>query len=162
MTEKEMFEQTWEKEFETTLKVLNAYPGNKMDFKPHERSMSAKELAWQFVQQQMAIEQTLDGTMTMPPNSPPVPDKWEEILATYQKLHPNLVKKLQKTPEADLFKNMPMMLGPGNMGEMPKLQFLWLMLSDLIHHRGQCSVYLRMAGGKVPSIYGPSADEPWM
>ena len=30
-----------------------------------------------------------------------------------------------------------------------------------VHHRGQFSVYLRMADGKVPSIYGPSADEPW-
>ena len=29
---------------------------------------------------------------------------------------------------------------------------------DQIHHRGQFSIYLRMAGGKVPSIYGPSAD----
>src|SRR3990170_7655643 len=105
MTEKEMFEQAWEKEFQTTLKVLNAYPGNKMDFKPHERSMSAKELAWQFVQQQMAIEQTLDGTMTMPPSFPPAPAKWEEILATYQKSHSELVKKLRKAPESDLSKN---------------------------------------------------------
>ena len=39
---------------------------------------------------------------------------------------------------------------------------LWLMLNDSIHHRGQLSVYERMAGGLVPSIYGPSADEPWM
>jgi uncharacterized damage-inducible protein DinB len=30
------------------------------------------------------------------------------------------------------------------------------------HHRGQLSVYLRLADGKVPSIYGPTADEPWM
>jgi uncharacterized damage-inducible protein DinB len=36
------------------------------------------------------------------------------------------------------------------------------MLCDQIHHRGQFSVYLRMADGKVPSIYGPSLDEPWM
>ena len=36
-----------------------------------------------------------------------------------------------------------------------------MMLWDQIHHRGQLSVYLRMAGGSVPSIYGPSADEPW-
>jgi len=39
---------------------------------------------------------------------------------------------------------------------------MWFMLLDSIHHRGQLSVYVRMAGGKVPSIYGPSADEPWV
>jgi uncharacterized damage-inducible protein DinB len=44
---------------------------------------------------------------------------------------------------------------------VPKIDFLWFLLCDQIHHRGQLSVYLRMAGGKVPSIYGPSGDEPW-
>jgi uncharacterized damage-inducible protein DinB len=35
------------------------------------------------------------------------------------------------------------------------------MLYDTIHHRGQLSVYMRLAGARVPSIYGPSGDEPW-
>lgn len=47
------------------------------------------------------------------------------------------------------------------MGSMRKLDLLRFMLNDHIHHRGQLSVYLRMSGGKVPSIYGPSKDEPW-
>ena len=33
-------------------------------------------------------------------------------------------------------------------------------LFDAIHHRGQLSSYLRPMGAKVPSIYGPSADDP--
>ena len=41
------------------------------------------------------------------------------------------------------------------------MAFAWFMLSDQIHHRGQLTVYLRMIGGKVPAIYGPSSDEPW-
>jgi uncharacterized damage-inducible protein DinB len=32
-------------------------------------------------------------------------------------------------------------------------------LSHLVHHRGQLSVYLRMLDVPLPSIYGPSADE---
>lgn len=48
------------------------------------------------------------------------------------------------------------------MGDFPVSEVLWLMLMDSVNHRGQFSVYLRMVGGKVPSIYGPSADEPWM
>src|SRR5438132_11205433 len=52
---------------------------------------------------------------------------------------------------------------PKNMppGDVRRLDFFWFLLMDMVHHRGQLSVYLRMAGGKVPSIYGPSADEPW-
>jgi uncharacterized damage-inducible protein DinB len=34
-----------------------------------------------------------------------------------------------------------------------------MMMSHLIHHRGQLSVYLRLNNVPVPSIYGPSADE---
>jgi uncharacterized damage-inducible protein DinB len=37
---------------------------------------------------------------------------------------------------------------------------LWIALFDAVHHRGQLSTYIRPMGGKVPSIYGPSADAP--
>jgi uncharacterized damage-inducible protein DinB len=57
---------------------------------------------------------------------------------------------------------VPFMTGPRQFGEVSKLALCMLMLNDSIHHRGQLSVYLRMSGGKVPSIYGPSRDEPWM
>jgi uncharacterized damage-inducible protein DinB len=50
--------------------------------------------------------------------------------------------------------------GPGKLGDVPVLQFLWFLLFDHIHHRGQLSLYLRMVG-KVPAIHGPSGDEPW-
>ena len=42
----------------------------------------------------------------------------------------------------------------------PRVTFLSLNLRHLVHHRGQLSAYLRPMGGKVPSIYGGSADEP--
>ena len=51
-------------------------------------------------------------------------------------------------------------VAPKTLGDIPKIQFMWMVLCDQIHHRGQFSVYLRMADGKVPSIYGPTADEP--
>ena len=47
------------------------------------------------------------------------------------------------------------------MGQVRVIDLAWMLLHDSIHHRGQISVYIRLAGGKVPSIYGPTADEPW-
>ena len=38
-------------------------------------------------------------------------------------------------------------------------QYFWGFLHDMIHHRGQLTVYIRPMGGKVPGVYGPSADE---
>ena len=57
---------------------------------------------------------------------------------------------------------MKFFVGPKQLGDYTRLEFCWFLLHDEIHHRGQFSIYLRMAGAKVPSIYGPSADEPWM
>ena len=42
---------------------------------------------------------------------------------------------------------------------LPRISvFRLLVLNHLIHHRGQLSVYLRIRGTRVPSIYGPTAD----
>jgi uncharacterized damage-inducible protein DinB len=54
-----------------------------------------------------------------------------------------------------------MPIGPKQIGEVRRGDALWMFLNDQIHHRGQLSVYVRMVGGCVPSIYGPSKDEPW-
>ena len=162
MTEKEMFLQTWEREFQTTLKVLKAYPASEQNLKPHERLRSAKELAWGFV-----IEETvlgggvIDGRVDFQ-NIPQPPATLPEILAAYEKGHRELVAKVKNLPESDLNKMIAFPVGPKQMGELRRADVLWIMVMDGVHHRGQFSVYLRMAGGKVPSIYGPSADEPWM
>jgi uncharacterized damage-inducible protein DinB len=54
------------------------------------------------------------------------------------------------------------MTGPRQLVDVSKLFLCTLMLYDSVHHRGQISVYLRMSGARVPSIYGPSRDEPWL
>jgi uncharacterized damage-inducible protein DinB len=69
---------------------------------------------------------------------------------------------VENMPDSRLSEKVTFFTGPKQMGMVPISEVLWLMLMDSIHHRGQLSVYVRMAGGKVPSIYGPSADEPWM
>lgn len=163
MSEKDQFLNTWEREFPTTLKVLKSYPAGKADMKPHERSRSAKELAWNFVLEEKVCEAAIDGTLQMPPtNLPAPPDKWEDVLTTYERAHRSLVDKLRKTPDAELNKTTKFFTGPKQTGDIRRMDLLWMMLMDGVHHRGQLSVYLRLAGGKVPSIYGPTADEPWM
>jgi len=73
-----------------------------------------------------------------------------------------VVSELKKTENQELNGSVLFMVAPREKGNVPLADFADFMLGDQIHHRGQLSVYLRMAGGKVPSIYGPSADEPWM
>lgn len=162
MSEKQRFMSALEKEFPTTLKVLKAFPATKADFKPHRKCRSAKELAWTFVLEQGALRGALAGGIDFKAMGTPAPATLQEVIATYEKVHRDNVEALKKASDADLNQTVKFPTGPGQMGDWRRMDFLWFLLMDCIHHRGQFSVYLRMADGKVPSIYGPSADEPWM
>jgi uncharacterized damage-inducible protein DinB len=161
MTEKEQFLNTMAREFSTTVKVLKAYPAAKSDLKPHAKCKTARELAWNFVTEEKACNMALDGAIEFGNMGAP-PATLPEVIAAYEKTHAAFVERLKQTPDADLNKTIKFFTGPKQMGDLRKMDVLWSMLMDGIHHRGQMSIYLRMADGKVPSIYGPTADEPWM
>ena len=146
-----------------TLRVLRALPKDKTELRPHARCKTARELAWMFVLEQGAMEKglTTGFDWSEPPAFPPPPDSYEDVLANLEKGHARTMELLRGLPEADLTRPVQFFTGPGKIGDVPMHAFLWLMLNDQIHHRGQFTIYLRMADGKVPSIYGPSADEPW-
>lgn len=160
MTEKEQFLGTLEKEVSTTMRVLKAFPPTKADLKPHSKCKSARELAWMFVTEQKASEQGLDGKIEFG-SMPKPPATMADVIATYEKSSKAFVERVRKMPDAELDKTVKFFVAPKQMGDVRKMDLLWFMLMDQVHHRGQFSVYLRMADGKVPSIYGPSADEPW-
>ena len=163
MTEKEMFLQTWEREFQTTVKILKAYPENKMDMKPDGKLRTARELAWVFNGEQAIADMALKGKVdfTGLAGNPP-PKTMNEIIAATEKLVRANMERVKAMSEADYNSMMGWMVGPKQPGNVRKADVLWTTLMDMIHHRGQFSVYLRLAGAKVPSIYGPTADEPWM
>lgn len=160
---KEQFLETTEREHQTTMKVLRAYPTDKLDLRPHAMCKTARELAWVFVAERgLATHVFHDRLATGQfPEMPEPPASWDAILSELQRTHREYVDLVRRTSEADLHKTVKFFTGPKQMGDITRMDLLWTMLHDEIHHRGQFSIYLRMAGAKVPSIYGPSADEPW-
>lgn len=162
MSEKDMFLRVFQHECDTTLKLLKAFPAGQADFKPHDRSRSAKDLAWTFVIEQGLAEGALKGTVDFSQPMPKPPANFSEVVSAFERSCHETTEKVAKAGDNELNKTMPFPVGPGKMGDMRRVDVLWTALMDQVHHRGQFSVYLRMAGGKVPSIYGPSADEPWM
>jgi uncharacterized damage-inducible protein DinB len=156
MTEKEAFSSVHERECKTTSNLLKAFPANKLDLRPHEKSRSAKELAFVLAHQESFFKQAAEGTidlasfMTAQP-----PASLDEIIQLLEKNHKAFEETFQNTSDDDLNK-MVSFAGQN----MRRLDVLWAGQFDLIHHRGQFSVYLRMSGAKVPSIYGPTADQP--
>ncbi len=73
-----------------------------------------------------------------------------------------MTARLEKIGDADWDRKVAFIIPNMPPWEAPLSEFLWLFLFDAVHHRGQLSTYLRPMGGKVPSIYGPSADDPTM
>jgi uncharacterized damage-inducible protein DinB len=158
---KQQFVNALQKEQEITRKVVDAFPAEQSEFKPHPRSNSARQLVWTFAVEEQLILLALTNSLKLGGGFPKAPDTWNEVVAAFDQSHAKVVKALADASDGDFAGTVTFPTGPGAVGDLPKLQFMWFMLCDQIHHRGQLSVYVRMAGGKVPSIYGPSADEPW-
>jgi uncharacterized damage-inducible protein DinB len=159
---KAQFLESLAREHHVTMKVLNAFPVEQSEFRPHPRSQCARELAFTFVMEQQIMSLAFQNQLKMGSGFPKAPSDFRAIVDQFDKDYHALVDVVKKTKENDLNTPVPFFTGPKQVGNWPKMQLAWFMLSDQIHHRGQYTVYLRMAGGKVPSIYGPSADEPWM
>ena len=161
MNEKQAFLDAWNREAATTLKVLRAFPDAKTELKPHASCRSAKELAWTFVFEGYGGAQGIDGEIKWPPPMPPMPDNWNGMVGEVDRAFRRVADGVKQVGDSQLNTTVKFFTGPKQMGDVRRLDFLWFLLNDMIHHRGQFSVYLRMAGGKVPAIYGPSKDEPW-
>lgn len=153
------FRRVYEGEHATTRKLLVAYPPDKASLKPHERSNDALMLLKTFVIEEKLMIRVLHNEPAMGTGGfPAVPNDWNELLAAFDEQHRQVMELLGSATE---LQSVKWFAGPGKMADYQAVEFLWFLLHDQIHHRGQFSIYLRMAGGKVPSIYGPSADEPW-
>jgi uncharacterized damage-inducible protein DinB len=162
MTEKEMFLNNWQREFGTTLKVLRQFPADKMNFRPAaDKARSAKELATVFVAELGVADGLLKGKVDFSGATPSFAT-YGDLLTAVERKQKEVASKVQAMSEANWNLKVTAPIGPKQMAEVRCADMFWMMLNDSIHHRGQFSVYLRLVGAKVPSIYGPSGDEPWM
>lgn len=161
-TEREHYLATFEREYQTTLKVMKAYPATKGDLKFTDRSHTANDIAWTLTLSQMVVEPILT-VAKLEPMPMTAPTEFKAIVSQFEKAHASTTAKLTKLDDKTFQSLITMPVGPGGAtAQVRRADALWMMLFDTVHHRGQLSVYLRASGAKVPSIYGPSGDEPWM
>jgi len=159
---KQQFIDSLQREHEKTRRVIEAYPADQGEFRPHPRSSNARQLVWTFAVEERLILAALKDQLKLGGGFPPAPESWEEVVSAFKQAHKDVAAALAAARDDEFAGTVKFFTAQKTMGDLPKMEFFWFMLCDQIHHRGQLSVYLRMAGGKVPSIYGPSADEPWL
>ena len=144
------------REHGTTRSVLAAIPATGGDYKPEPAARTALEIAWHIVAaEHRFFSSVVTGSFDVSPN--PKPDALAtgaDIARYYDELLTKDHAALTTVSGDRLAKEMDFR----GMFQMPAVAFLDLGLRHTIHHRGQLSVYLRPAGGKVPAIYGESYD----
>jgi len=154
MTLRDFYLKRAKAEFPVFLKVLRAVP-NYLSYKPHERSPSAEQLVWTITNEMKALIDVVDtGKAEWEEKKPP---SLEEMIGMYEKWSTELIDKVSAMDDAAEERNAQFLYQGHVVMEKPTVEFLWDFMFDAIHHRGQLSAYLRPMGGKVPSIYGPSA-----
>jgi uncharacterized damage-inducible protein DinB len=151
---KQYLQKLMEKEFNTTLKVLKAYPAEKMDYTPHEKSSSAKKLMSTFIFEMYLMNYALGDVLDPEKFKTYKPEGLPTILRDFQKLSADTLQRVKNSSDKSLLKIVDF----AGM-KFSAIEMLSMLIHDQIHHRGQLTVYLRIMGGIVPSIYGPSADD---
>ena len=161
MSTVELLLQELEQEAQTTRRVLERVPNDRLSWKPHDRSMSLGQLALHSASVPGAIAEISQiSPFQLPKFEQPAAKSAAELIPA---LDQSLVKArtiLRNLDDADLGKVWRVMDGDREVMAIPVGAVLrTIMLNHWYHHRGQLSVYLRQVGVPVPSIYGPSADE---
>lgn len=148
--------QQLQNEWMTTYKVLAAVPDPKREYRPEANGRTAWDLATHMAGADVwFLDGIIKGGFDKPDESPQAPDT-TGVAEWYKKEFPNRLERVLALPDHKLTESLDF-YGM----KMPAVQFMLFALVHMVHHRGQLSAYLRPMGGKVPSIYGGSYDEPW-
>jgi len=163
MTMIESLTMEFEHEAQTTRKHLERLPGDKLDWRPHEKSFTARGLASHIVSCVgwadsifNRDELDMDPATYKPYQATSVAD----LLKTFDDKVADCKQALAAATDATITQPWRLKIMGRVRFEKPKAAvFRDFTLSHLIHHRGQLSVYLRLLDVPVPGSYGPSADE---
>ena len=153
--------QELEQESQTTRRVLERVPGDRLAWKPHDKSMSLGQLALHVATVPGAIaEIARQSPFPLPEFNQPSATSAAELIPALEQSVAKAREILRGMDDAALANTWRAVDGNREVMALPVGALLRsIMLNHWYHHRGQLSVYLRQVGVPVPSIYGPSADE---
>jgi len=159
MNEREFFIERREAESGAFHRVFEALPQDQFDYRPHERSPSVRDIVWTMAGETRGCCDLIDTGRLDWRHQPPSGSA-DQILSAFQGSYADLSERAAKLDQEAWQRKVQFLVEGKLMQEPPLGQFLWYLFFDAIHHRGQLSTYIRPMGGKVPSIYGPSGDDP--
>jgi uncharacterized damage-inducible protein DinB len=149
-------------EARTTHRMLERVPGDRLTWRPHPKSMSLGRLAMHVAelpgwggsvldQDELVLTGGYTGTEAA---------SVDEVLAAFDRHADRFVEWLGQQDNARMLAKWRMRAGERVVVEAPRAAMIRsAVLSHVVHHRGQLSVYLRLLDVALPPVYGPTADE---
>lgn len=146
-----------ENEVSLTKGVFGAVPAGRLDYAPDPKSKTALALLRHMtLEDEWLLNAVADGELA------PVPDDSDicgltsptDAIARYGERIPAAMERIRALPDEALGREVDFL----GQFKIPAIALLSLAVRHSVHHRGQLSTYLRPMGGKVPGIYGPTAD----
>lgn len=166
MTLSEMLLPEFDQEMASTRKTLERVPDDKLEWRPHEKSMTMIGLASHLANLLTWAVHTIneDSIDIAPVDGPPTqvePAKSRaEVLETFDRNAASARAAIAAASDEHLMKPWSLQAGGKTLMTMPRVSVLRsFIMSHTIHHRAQLGVYLRLNDVPVPSVYGPTADE---
>lgn len=162
MTMLEIFAKELEQEAVTTRKMLERIPDDQYGWQPHQKSMSIQRLANHIAELPGWVSMTLNTSELDFANNPYTPttfNKTSDLLQYFEQTLDDARKELAKAREEQLSENWTLRNGDEIYSTSSKLDVLRMTYCQIVHHRAQLGVYLRLLNVPIPGSYGPSADE---
>ena len=158
----EFFLEQLEQEAITTRKMLSRVPADKFDWKPHEKSMELIRLATHVAELPTWIPMTLDTDeldFSKSDYKPAQIKKKDELMNYFEECLTKGREALKNGNEKSLDKPWTLRNGEQIYSTSPQREVIRMSLSQIIHHRAQLGVFLRLLNIPIPGSYGPSADD---
>lgn len=156
------FQNEMENEAITTRKMLERVPADKFDWQPHPKSMTLRQLSAHVAELPGWAVYALnsDGLdFAETPYVPKKPDTNAELLSLFEKELEGCRSSLKMAKEEQLDENWTLRNGATVYSTGPKADVIRMAYNQIVHHRAQLGVYLRLLDIPIPGSYGPSADE---
>ncbi len=150
-----------DQEAETTKRLLDIIPEDKLSWRPHPKARSLGELAMHVATLQGGVAELAQQDSVEMPEFPPDPEATSraQILAAFAESLKKAKEIVASTDDARAMAEWKLTRDGATLMALPRIGF-WraILLNHNYHHRGQLSTYLRELDVPLPSIYGPSAD----
>jgi len=162
MSQIQIFLKEMNQEAEITRKMLACVPNDKYDWKPHRKSMTIKSLATHIAELPTWVSMTLhtdELDFATSPYQPVDISNTKDLLSYFETSLADGRSDLEKANEEELSKNWTLRNGDEIYTVSSKAEVIRMTYNQIVHHRAQLGVFLRLLDIPIPGSYGPSADE---